>query len=155
MKKKKLLALESGLAGASVLTLIHETLRRINPNAPRMDLLGMNALAKGLRSLNENVPNKSKLFLLTMAGDIIGNSLYYSLTGLGAKKNIWLKGSLLGLGAGLGAVLLPKPLGLIVAPSNRTTQTKLMTIALYTVGGIVTAAVAHLADRKEKPEPAF
>jgi hypothetical protein len=47
-------ALISGFVGARTLTLIHETARRVNPNAPRMDILGMRAISKSLRAMGIN-----------------------------------------------------------------------------------------------------
>jgi H+/Cl- antiporter ClcA len=85
-----------------------------------------------------------------MAGDLISNTLYYSLAGLGNKKNLLLRGSLLGALAGIGAVLLPRPLGLNETYSNRTTKTKFMTVGLYLFGGIVAAEVIHLLKRDQK-----
>jgi hypothetical protein len=146
---KKLSALEGGATGALALTLIHETVRKLDPQAPRMDLLGMNAVSKLLKSLGKNSPEKHKLFVWAMIGDLISNSLYYSLAGLGSKKNVVQRGILLGLGAGLGAVLLPKPLELNEAATNRTTRTKAITIGLYLIGGIVAAAIIkHLEKEK-------
>ncbi len=143
-------ALGSGLAGAITLTLIHEAMRKINPKAPRMDLLGMTALSKLLKSIGKNPPARNKLYLWTMAGDILSNSLYYSLTGVGKNKDALLRGSLLGLSAGVGAVLLPKPLHLNEAYSNRTNQTKLLTVGLYLVGGLVAAAMLRTIHKKEQ-----
>jgi hypothetical protein len=135
-----LTALAGGLAGACAVTLVHETMRRLNPDAPRMDLLGMRALAKVCRFSGAEPPAGDKLFAWTLVGDIVSNSLYYSLTGGG--KNAWIKGPVLGLAAGIGGVVLPGPLGLGEAPSNRTSQTKAMTIAWYLLGGIAAAATA-------------
>lgn len=150
------ISLGSGLAGAAATTLIHETVRRIVPNAPRMDLLGMMALSKMLKNSDKPVPGKSKLYGWTMAGDIVSNSLYYSLAGIGKKKGAILRGGLLGLAAGVGAVLLPKPLGLNEEYSNRTNATKLMTIGLYLAGGLVTAAVLRaLQKRQEKRDAEY
>lgn len=143
-------ALAGGFAGACVVTLIHEGLRRVNPDAPRMDLLGMEALKKGLKSIDVKVPERDELFEWTMGGDIISNTLYYSAAGVGNKKSVWLRGALLGLAAGVGAVVLPKPLGLSESPSNRTVATKLMTVGLYLIGGLVTAAVTKLMDDKQR-----
>lgn len=131
-------ALAGGLAGACAVTLVHETVRRLNPDAPRMDLLGMRALAKVCRLSGAEPPAENKLFAWVLVGDVIFNSLYYSLTGGG--KNAWIKGPALGLAAGIGGVVLPGPLGLGEAPSNRTTQTKVMTVCWYLLGGLVTAA---------------
>jgi hypothetical protein len=135
-----------GFAGATVLTLLHETIRRIDADAPRMDLLGMQAISKSLKAAKIEVPDEDNLFKITMAGDVISNSLYYSLTGIGDKNNAILRGSLLGLAAGLGAVYLPKPLGLNERPSNRTVETKLLTVGLYLAGGLVAGAASHLLE---------
>ncbi len=59
---KKLSAIEGGATGALSLTLIHEIVRRLDPKAPRMDLLGMNAISKLLKSLGQDTPEKHKLF---------------------------------------------------------------------------------------------
>lgn len=136
----------AGLAGACAVTLVHETMRRVDPDAPRMDVLGMRALAKIMRAADTEPPTEDKLFGLTMAGDIVSNGLYYSLTGSG--KKAWLRGSLLGLAAGIGGVVLPGPLGLGTAPSSRTTKTKVMTVAWYFLGGLAAAAVAKALQEK-------
>lgn len=146
---KSLVSLVGGLAGACVLTLVHELTRRVDPDAPRMDLLGMSALASLIKKGGGTPPEKDQLFGITMAGDVAGNALFYSLAGAGSKKGIWLRGLLLGLAAGTGAVYLPGPLGLPESPSNRTPQTKLMTLALYTLGGLVTAATVELIEARE------
>src|SRR4051794_40630619 len=124
-------AIGGGIAGALVLTAIHETVRRLVDTAPRMDRLGMEALKHTLEEAGAKIPDEETLFKLTMAGDIISNSVYYSLVGIGKKQQAVLRGTLAGLAAGIGAVYLPGPLGLSEGPSNRTHQTQLMTVALY------------------------
>ena len=146
---KILSAMGGGIAGAIALTLLHETVRRVNANAPRMDLLGMQALAKSLKSVDAPLPDENKLFQITMAGDIFSNAFYYSIAGIGGKKGVLLRGTLLGLAAGIGAVYLPKPLGLNSAPASRTLQTKIMTVALYLTGGLVAGAAGKLIESKK------
>lgn len=146
---KLLSAIGGGFAGAITLTLIHETVRRSIFDAPRMDLLGMEAIAKTLDSVEAEVPEEDKLFKITMAGDIVSNALYYSLTGIGKGEQAVLRGAFLGLAAGIGAVYLPKPLGLNAAPAGRTTQTKVMTFALYTIGGVVAGFIGKLLENKQ------
>jgi len=146
---KALYALEGGIAGATAMTLIHQTVKNTVPNAPRMDLLGMNALAKGLKVIGAKTPNERSLYAWTLAGDIISNSLYYSFAGIGQRKNALVRGAALGLAAGLGAVMLPKPMGLDDRPSNKTMETKIMTVGLYIVGGLVAAGVMKLLARKK------
>ncbi|MBO2008564.1 hypothetical protein [Hymenobacter negativus] len=144
---KLLPSLSAGLAGALVLTAIHETARRLRPeDAPRMDVLGMRGLRKLLHKASAPQPDEDTLFGMTMAGDVVSNSLYYSLVGSG--RHAVRRGLLLGLAAGVGGVVLPGPLGLGEAPSNRTPQTKLMTVAWYTAGGLIAGAVARALRKR-------
>jgi hypothetical protein len=147
---KTIASLGGGLAGACAVTLIHESVKKIVPKAPRMDLLGMNAISKGLNAAGIKTPTGNKLYTMALAGDILSNSLYYSLVGAGSEKNIWLKSSLLGLAAGVAAVSLPGPLGLEERHSNRTTETKLMTVGLYVAGALVATAITKLLAKKKQ-----
>jgi hypothetical protein len=153
---KPTIVLAGGLAGACAVTLIHETVKRVVPEPPRMDLLGMNAISKGLKRAGMKTPDSRALFVWALTGDIVSNALYYSLAGIGNGKNIWVRGALLGLAAGAGAVLLPRPLGLNEKYSNRTIATKLMTVGLYVAGALVTTAVLRMAEkRKDKRNNAW
>lgn len=144
---KLLPSLAAGFAGALALTALHETVRRLRPtDAPRMDVLGMRGLRKLLGKANAPQPDDDTLFSLTMAGDILSNGLYYALVGSG--KHTVRRGLALGALAGAGGVLLPGPLGLGEAPSNRTPQTQAMTVAWYTVGGLVAGAVAQALRKR-------
>ena len=139
---KVLFALAAGFAGSLALNVLHETVRRLRPtDAPRMDVLGLRGLRKILGLAHAPQPDENTAYALTMAGDLAVNSLYYSLVGSG--KNAVARGLLLGAAAGVGGVLLPGPLGLGTAPSARTPQTQAMTLAWYTVGGLVAGAVAR------------
>lgn len=142
--------LAGGLAGATAVTLIHESIKQIVPQAPRMDRLGMEVLAKGIKKAGKKVPRQNALFTAAMAGDLVSNALYYSMAGIGSEKNLWIRGSLLGLAAGVGAVVLPEPLGLSKQYSNRTLATKVMTVGLYVAGALVTTAVIKALNRKKK-----
>ena len=142
-------AIIGGLAGAVAVTLIHEVVKRNDSEAPRMDLLGMDAISKILRKADQPVPQEDKLFKITLAGDIISNAVYYGFA-VASNKRIWTGGTILGLAAGIGAVVLPKHLGLNSAYSNRTAKTQLMTSSLYLVGGLVSSAVAKLLESKRK-----
>jgi hypothetical protein len=146
---KLLPALAGGFAGALTLTALHEILRRIDPDAPRMDLLGMEALAKTLHMAEEDMPDLDTLFGWTMAADIVCNGLYYTLAGLGNKSQILELGTILGAAAGAGAVTLPEPLGLHEEPSHRTKKTHALTIGIYLVGGMVASAVMNALDKDE------
>ena len=142
-------ALASGLVGSSVLTLVHETARHLIPNAPRVDVIGMRAIAWPMREVGAEPPPRDALFYLTMAGDLAGNALYYSLVGLGDPHRVWLRGSLLGLAAGLGAAFLPPVLGLGQQPGARYPATQAMTVAWYSIGGLAAAAAFQALSEKE------
>jgi hypothetical protein len=137
-----------GLAGAAALTVLHETIKKFDSKAPRMDLLGMMALSKLLRGIGKNPPPYNRLYLYTMAGDLVSNALYYSLAGIGNKKSILQRGLALGIAAGLGAIFLPKPLHLNEDYSNRTPRTQVLTVAYYVIGSLVAAALISKFQKK-------
>ncbi len=138
-------ALMSGLAGASALTLIHESARRACPDAPRMDILGRLSIAAGLEAAGIAPPPEDRLQALALGGEVVSNSLYYSLAALGRPSIA--RGAALGAIAGLGAIALPPLMGLGHRAGARTPQTAAMTFCWYLAGGIVASAVHHfLAD---------
>ncbi|GAB2948533.1 hypothetical protein GCM10027048_11800 [Hymenobacter coalescens] len=134
-------ALISGLSGSIVLTLVHQTAKELTPDAPRMDVLGVRGLRKLVAAAHAPQPGAQTAYNATMAGDLLVNGLYYSLVGTGT--DAWWRGAALGVAAGVGGVVLPGPLGLGDGPSNRTPQTMLMTVAWYTLGGLVAAGVSR------------
>ena len=143
-------ALGSGLAGAVAVTAVNEIARRTIPNAPRLEVLGMRALAATMRAAGRPVPGEGTLFYETLAGDLLSNALYYSVVGLGGRHGVWGRGALLGLAAGLGAALLPPKLGLGHQPQERTPATQIMTTAWYLIGGLAAAAAAQLLPAGER-----
>ncbi|HEV7891713.1 MAG TPA: hypothetical protein VGP08_13815 [Pyrinomonadaceae bacterium] len=131
-------ALGSGLMGAFTLTLVHEAARRFIDDAPRMDVVGMRAITKAMEAAGTEPP--VPLHEAALVGDIVTNSLYYGLVGLGDSKDALRNGAILGLAAGLGAVFLPEPLGLGRQPTEDSPQTELMTVAWYILGGLAAGA---------------
>lgn len=142
-------ALGSGLVGAVALNLIHETARQFIPDAPRVDVLGKRAIAKAYDAAGHESPADDELYAMALAGDVVSNSLYYSLVGTGESRNAWLRGTLLGFGAGVGAVVLPEKVGLGNDASARTPATQAMTIAWYTIGGLVAGATYGMLAQDE------
>lgn len=141
--------LAGGLAGTITVASIHEALKRITPDAPRMDILDMELIRKGLKSMNKKVPGEEELERWAVGGELFCDTAYYSLASMGRKKDVWVRGALLGLVAGVTAVVLPKPLGLPEEPSSKTSRTQLMTIGLYLMGGLVAAAITQLVDNAQ------
>ena len=136
---KFLRSLTGGLIGSLVLTMLHQALKNNYSNAPRMDLLGEEALEKGFDKLGIDPPEEEKLYNISMAGDIILNSLFFSLAATTISS--CSKGTLMGAAAGIGALYLPEKLGLNPEHSNKTLQTKILTVSLYTIGGYVAGKV--------------
>jgi len=128
-----------GFAGAIALNILHETVKRIDHDAPRVDLIGEEGLNKILEKSGTTPLHGNGLFVATLAGDIISNGLYYSQIGVGKKKHLLVRGAVYGVAAGAGALLLTKPIGLSDAPVTRTQKTKALTIGYYLLGGLVTA----------------
>jgi hypothetical protein len=135
-----LAALGSGLAGAVALTLVHETARRVIPHAPRVDVIGVRAIARPMRAAGYQPPHYNRLHDIALAGEMVSNSAYYSLVGLGDRRHVWRRGALLGLAAGLGAALLPPVMGLGNQPHRKTPFTQILTVAWYFLGGLAAAA---------------
>ncbi|UKT62757.1 hypothetical protein [Pedobacter mucosus] len=138
---KVIKAILAGFAGAAALNILHETVRQFDKNAPRIDLVGEEALSRSLNSLDVDTPKGDSLYLATLAGDIISNGIYYSAIGFSGDKNLYLKGAIAGITAGFGAVELTGKLGLNDRPVTKTDKTKVLTVAWYLIGGLVTAAV--------------
>ena len=134
-------ALLSGLAGATALTLIHESVRRFHPDAPRMDTLGRRAIARGLEAAGIEPPGRDGLQATALAGDLVSNTLFYALVGLGRPSGSLARGATLGAVAGLGSLALPPLMGLGSRPGARTTRTAVMTFCWYLAGGIAAGAV--------------
>lgn len=145
-------AFAGGLAGACALTVVHELVRKADRQAPRVDKLGMQAIAKTLRKAHKTVPPKNQLYNWSLAGDLVFNSLYYSLTGAGKPKNVFLRGAMLGLASGFGALFLPKYMGLDNGMTDRSSRTKVLAVALYVVGGLAAAAAIKALSKEQQNE---
>lgn len=137
-----------GLAGACALTLVNEGARKLDKDAPDLDLLGMNAVARLTKGNHIIAQTAGKLFPLALAGDLVSNSLYYSMAEGGDRKDTWMRGTLLGLAAGLGAVLLPQALGIEDRPVAKSTKTKVLAVTWYLLGGVVAAAAINALDKR-------
>lgn len=128
-----------GLAGAIVLNVIHESARRLYNKAPRVDLVGEEALSKTLSAVGVEPPTGKTLKGSTLAADIVSNAMYYSMIGKGGEHNLLVRGAGYGLAAGLGAIGLTQKLGLSDAPVTKTNETQIMTVAWYLLGGLSAA----------------
>jgi hypothetical protein len=130
-----------GITGAVVLNLVHEGAKRLSNKAPKINLVGEEAMAKTIEATGAEAPSGKKLALTTLAADLASNAGYYAMIGKGDNENVVLRGAGFGLMAGLGAIGLAKPLGLNNHPISKTDETKIMTVAWYLLGGIAAALV--------------
>ncbi|MCK7556024.1 hypothetical protein MKQ70_13735 [Chitinophaga sedimenti] len=140
-------AMAGGVIGACVLTALHELTRNVAHKAPRLDLLGMQALAKGLSKTPLKSVGDDNLHDVTLAGDIISNGMYFSLAAAGSKKNLFLRAGLLGAAAGVAAVCVPQHTALNSKHTSRTLTTKALTVGLYMAGSLAAAAAIRLLER--------
>lgn len=129
----------AGVTGALTVTLLNETVRRLLPHAPRIDVIGERGLANVLRAIGVEPPRGAALYWSTLVADLFSNSLYYGLIGLGDPKHVGGRGVMLGMTAGLGAAVLPPRLGLGHQPGERWPVTHVLTASWYLIGGLTTA----------------
>jgi hypothetical protein len=135
----------AGIVGAVAVTAVHQVARRLTLDAPRMDVLGERALTRGARMADLPVPGRSTLHRAALAGDLVCNSAYYSLA------TSWTRGIVLGLAAGVGALVLPQRMGLGDPPRSERLSNRVMTVAWYLIGGLAAAATSRrLADSRER-----
>lgn len=118
--------------------------------APRMDVVGMRALARGTgrsgfpdEAADVDETRNTGLYKAALAGDLLANSVYYSLA------TTWTRGAVMGLAAGVCALMLPPKLGLGEPPHSDLLSNKIMTVAWYVIGGLTAACTAQcLAERR-------
>lgn len=142
-------ALIAGASGALATNALHETLRRVIPNAPRVDVLGMQALAKMYAAVGAEPPRGEALYRRTLVGDLVSNAAYFAPAGGVSREAAMPLGLGLGLAAGVGAAALPRPLGLEPSTTARTPVTALLSVALYSAGGVTAGFVGRRLARSE------
>lgn len=136
----------SGLAGAGALTLLHQWVKKRAAFPPRLDKLGMEALERTMTATELDMPTRDELYEYTLTGDLAANAAYYALVGTTPKSPV-LTGSVLGMLAGTAAVALPGNLKLNEEYTGATPQTKALTIALYTAGGLAAGIVYKMLKK--------
>jgi hypothetical protein len=145
-------AIEGGITGATTLTLLQEALHKMDAKAPQ-DFLHKSGILKKLKKHTGKLNNKNK-FYIDLAGELLKNASYFGLAGLGKRKNAVLTGGLLGAAAGLGMAFLnededEKNEGLNNATdAHATLNKKLLTIILYTTGGLLAGTAFKRINKK-------
>jgi hypothetical protein len=105
-------AVAAGACGAAALTVAHQLARLVADAAPRMDVVGERAVAQSVLAAGYTPPSRDNLNRLALLGDMICNSVYFSLAGFGSRSAALERGAALGLAAGVGALVLPRQMGL-------------------------------------------
>jgi len=142
-------SLIAGFAGAAALNILHETMRKLDSEAPRMDLMGEQAVRKSAEALNIDPPTGNKLYGVTLAGDVLTNATYFAAIGMGGKKYMLLRAIGAGVSAGFTALKAPKPLGLNEKYVANSEKREFLTVAYYVFGALVTAGVLGLMTKKK------
>ena len=83
------------------LATIHQAAQIFTSDAPRMDVLGRRAIAATMDRAGLTPPGESDLQRWALAGDLVANSLYYSLVAIGRKEGLWARAVGLGVVAGV------------------------------------------------------
>jgi hypothetical protein len=141
------IALASGLLGSLTLTTLNETVRQFSNRAPRLDLLGEQAVANVYEQLDEKPPEKNALYNISLTGDLASNAVYYSLAAAAGRENAIAIGAALGAAAGLGTVFLPEYFGIKPKYSAKTPERAAMTVGYYLLGGLAAGIAYNLLTR--------
>ena len=143
--KQTIKGLISGFTGAVTLTFVHQWLKNTVKDAPRVDLLGVEAIESFIEKLNLKKPSQKTLYNLSLAGDLIFNSIYYSSVAYG--KNPLIKGIALGTGAGSGVINLPGTLNLNEKLISKNFKQALLSFGIYLIGGLTAAGTYKLLQK--------
>ena len=136
----------SGLVGAAAVTGLNYLGQKLTPQAPRLDELGRRAVRKSSKAVAGTKPDETTVQATALGGDLISNSMIYSLAGVGRSKRPELRGVLAGVGMGAAVVLLAPLLGLGGRTTGVGAKGKAMAIGQYALGGLA-AGLAHRVQR--------
>ena len=143
--------LVSGAIGAGVLTAINQAAQSMRRDAPRMDLVGMQATARGIALAGGRVPDAQRLFCLTLVGDLVSNGIYYAAIPSRTSRATWTRAVAVGLSAGAGALLLSRYVIGNDSPHSDSPANNVMTVAWYLAGALAAAAAAHVMNKRRTP----
>jgi hypothetical protein len=156
-------ALEGGLAGATTISLIGETLRKIDGKPSGGQVISGKKLKKRFRKASSKKPMQATKQYIQLAGDLLGSTAFLGFSSLTKKKNAMLRGALLGTAAGLGAVFLND-----LTHDKKTDHTnghegfpstmqatdshlqKLLEVGLFTLGGLIAGKLVQSTGKKKR-----
>ena len=149
-------AIEGGLAGATTLGLITDTLRKVNGNSPHFNLLQKGKLDKRLKKTASKKGMEATRQYVELAGDLISSAAYLGMSALGKKQNVMLRGGMLGTAAGLGDVFLKQKKknkhgdGTVNGQEEEKLSTKVLKVSLYAIGGLIAGKIMETIEKGGK-----
>jgi hypothetical protein len=154
-------AIEGGLAGATTISLLGETLRKMDGHSSHLNAFNGKHLKKRFKKAKSKKPMRATKGFIELAGDLLGSTAFLGINSLGKKKNAMLRGALLGAAAGLGSVLLKendrsdhRQNGHEGYPSTMLAKepllAKALEVGLFTAGGMIAAKVIQGVSKKKK-----
>jgi hypothetical protein len=111
-----------------------------------MDLVGVRALRRWFGA-GGGRPAGPELLQMALAGDLVANTLYYAAVDAPTEGETWRRAAVLGVAAGVGALVLPQPMGLGHPPHSDRVENQAMTVAWYVMGALAAAVAANAARR--------
>jgi len=144
-------AIEGGITGATTLSLLQEALHKIDTKSPR-PFFHKSGVVKQLKK-SSGKPHKQHKLYIALAGELLASIGYFGMAGLGKKKNAVLTGGLLGAAAGLGIAFFnedddAKRVNGAEIDAEDELQKKIITVALYTAGGLLAGTAIKRLDKK-------
>ena len=141
--------LESGLAGAATLTLLSETRNKINSNSPNTNLFHRKGIVRHLKKGMRKKGFKAVKMYVSVAAELLSIAGALGISGLGKKKNAVLQGGLAGALTGTAVAFLQN-VPENESDNNELWRKRLVTIALYILGGLVAGKVVQAMNKKKK-----
>lgn len=151
--------IEGGLTGITTLSLLQEALHKVDDGSAR-PLIHKSDTLKKLKKGKKSGHKASALYV-KLAGELLAHAAYFGLSGLGKRKNAIWRGGLLGAAAGLGVAFLEDEAnekmgksgvdesGRMISSSDKDAlQDKIVTVLLYTAGGILAGTAIKHIDKK-------
>lgn len=137
----------SGLVGAAAATGLNYLGQQLTSKAPRLDSLGREAVRKTSRNVAGTQPDESTVQATALSTDLISNSMFYSLVGVGRAKRPELRGLLAGAAAGAALVVIAPMLGFNKRNVGIGAKGKAMAVGHYALAGLA-AGLAHRVQRR-------
>src|SRR5262245_43598996 len=150
--KSTLQALGYGLAGAAAAAIANETAKRVNPRpSPLAQIANLSFLGKRKRfnNLFSRTPfargpfSKGPFAKGSIAGNLLSNPLFLNFRDEKNVKRNLLRSALLGIGAGLGSLAIPRQKRSIWSSRGEGRGSGLKTIGRLVAGGLVAAAASR------------